>query len=235
MKVRALMLAGVIAGPAPAAALNGPPPACTQWGTRGALLFQDDFSGPLSGYVSEYEKKPGNVVASQDGRLVIDVDSGATVWLDKPLSGNVLISYTRRIDVGGGRNDRLSDLNHFWMAQDPHNARLFTRGGKFEEYDNLNMYYAGIGGNTNSSTRLRRYGKGQRVLLAEHLDAAHLLKPNHDYKVDIAVYDGCTRVLLDGQEYFSYRDPEPFTSGYFGFRTTWSHQSIGHLKIYQLK
>ncbi|MES3024825.1 MAG: DUF6250 domain-containing protein [Pseudomonadota bacterium] len=220
---------------AAAAMAHAAPAACVQWGQRGALLHGDDFNGPLAGYVSEYAKKPGNLVANRDGRLLIDVDSGATVWLDKRLSGNVLITYTRRVVVDGGKNDRLSDFNHFWMAQDPHKADLFTRGGKFEDYDDLNMYYAGVGGNTNSTTRLRRYGDGQRLLVAEHLDAAHLLKPNQDYQVEIAVYDGCTRMLIDGQEYFSYRDTRPFTSGYFGFRTTWSRQTIDQLKIYQLK
>jgi rhamnogalacturonan endolyase len=210
-------------------------PACTQWGQRGALLYQDDFSGPLKGYVSEYAQKPGNVIANRDGRLLLDVDSGATVWLDKPLSGNLLITYTRRVVVDGGKNDRLSDFNHFWMAQDPHNQKLFTRSGKFEDYDNLNMYYVGFGGNTNKTTRMRRYGDGERVVLSEHLDAAHLLKPNRDYAIEIAVYNGCTRMLVDGEEYFSYRDPQPFTSGYFGFRTTWSRQTIDDLKVYQLK
>lgn len=219
-----------------ASALAGVPgKACTQWGQRGALLHQDEFDGPLTGYVSEYASKPGNVIASRAGRLLIDVDSGATVWLDKPLSGNVLITYTRRVIIDGGKNDRLSDVNHFWMARDPSQASLFTRSGKFEEYDGLQLYYAGIGGNTNTSTRMRRYGNGERAIVGEHLDAAHLLKPNHDYKVDIAVYNGCTRMLVDGQEYFSYRDPKPYTGGYFGFRTTWSRQSIDHLKIYQLK
>ncbi|PWF47812.1 DUF6250 domain-containing protein [Massilia glaciei] len=220
---------------AAAAMAHAAPAACTAWGQRGAPLHRDDFSGPLAGYVSEYAKKPGNVVANRDGRLLIDVDSGATVWLDKRLSGNVLITYTRRVVMGGAKNDRLSDFNHFWMAQDPQNANLFTRSGKFEDYDNLNMYYAGVGGNTNSSTRFRRYGNGQRVILGEHLDAAHLLKPNRDYKVEIAVYEGCTRMLVDGDEYFSYRDPQPFTGGYFGFRTTWSRQTIDNLKIYQLE
>src|SRR4051812_23322508 len=86
-------------------------PACTQWGERGALLHEDDFSGPLTGYVAEYARNPGNEVANRDGRLLIDVDSGATVWLDKPLSGNLVISYTRRVVVDGGKNDRLSDFN----------------------------------------------------------------------------------------------------------------------------
>jgi rhamnogalacturonan endolyase len=222
-----LLVAAAIAQAAPAP--------CTQWGERGALLYQDDFSGPLKGYVAEYVQKPGNTIANRDGRLLMDVDSGATVWLDKPLSGNVLITYTRRVVVDGGKNDRLSDFNHFWMASDPHNLNLFTRSGKFEDYDKLNMYYVGFGGNTNSTTRLRRYGNGERVMVAEHLDAAHLLKPNRDYSIEIAVYNGCTRMLVDGEEYFSYRDPQPFTRGYFGFRTTWSRQLVDDLKIYQLK
>lgn len=218
-----------------AAVVQAAPAPCTEWGRRGPLLHQDDYNGPLSGYVSEYAKKPGNVIANQDGRLLIDVDSGATVWLDKPLSGNLLISYTRRVVMDGGRNDRLSDLNHFWMARDPNKPTLFTRSGKFEEYDDLDMYYAGMGGNTNTSTRLRRYGSGRRVVVGERLDAGHLLQPNRDYHIEIAVYHGCTRMLVDGQEYFSYRDPQPLTHGYFGFRTTWSRQTIDQLKIYQLE
>lgn len=209
--------------------------ACTDWGQRDKLLWQDDFNGPLKGYVLEYAKKPGNVIEDRDGRLVIDVDSGATVWLDKPLSGNLLITYTRRVEVGDGKHDRLSDFNHFWMARDPKNANLFTRSGKFEDYDDLDMYYVGFGGNTNRTTRFRRYGDGQRLVLGEYLDAAHLLRPNRDYQVEIAVYKGCTRMRVDGQEYFSYRDPKPLTSGYFGFRTTWSRQTIDNLRIYQLK
>jgi hypothetical protein len=216
---------------APVAAATTPP---CHFGQQGALVYQDDFEQPLSGYRLEYARKAGNVIANRDGRLLIDVDSGATVWLDKELSGNLLITYTRRVVVDGGKNDRLSDLNHFWMAQDPANPDLFTRSGVFEEYDQLQMYYAGIGGNGNTSTRLRRYGAGQRVLLGEHLDAGHLLAPNRDYQVEIAVYEGCTRVRVDGKEYFTYRDPQPYTRGYFGFRTTWSRQPIDKLAIYRL-
>jgi hypothetical protein len=217
--------------------MPGAPPlaACTDWGQRGALLVEDDFSGPLKDYVAEYAHKPGNLVASQNGRLVIDVDSGATVWLNKPLSGDYLISYTRRVLVDGGKNDRLSDFNHFWNARDPANPNLFTRGGKLEDYDKLEMYYVGFGGNTNSTTRFRRYGGGQRVLLGEFKDAAHLLEPNRDYRVEITAYHGCTRMRVDGKDYFSYRDPQPLAGGYFGFRTTWSRQTIADLKVYQLK
>jgi hypothetical protein len=234
-KIAMLKILGAIAFAATAGAAQAALPACTDWGQRGALLYQDDFSGPLKGYVAEYARKPGNVVENRDGRLLMDVDSGATVWLDRVLTGNVLITYTRRVVVDGGKNDRLSDFNHFWMARDPKNPNLFTRSGKFEDYDDLELYYVGVGGNTNTTTRLRRYGDGTRVLLGQHLDAAHLLQPNRDYQVEIAVYKGCTRVRVDGQEYFSYRDPRPLTSGHFGFRTTWSRQTVDDLKIYQLK
>ena len=214
---------------------GGAQAACEDWGTKGALLHQDTFEGPLTGYVSEYARKPGNSIANRDGRLVIDVDSGATVWFEKPLSGDILIAYTRRVVMAGGPNDRLSDLTHCWMARDPADTNLFTRSGKFEDYDDLDMYYAGVGGNHNETTRLRRYGGGQRVLVGERQGAEWMLAPNHDYRVEIAVYRGCTRMLLDGREVFSYRDPHPFTQGHMGFRTTWSRHTIDNLTIHQLK
>jgi hypothetical protein len=234
-----LHLFAIVLALAGGAARADAPAACTDWGQRGALIHQDDFSAPSSGlprgYVAEYVRKPGNVVENRDGRLLMDVDAGATVWLDKPLSGDILITYTRRVAVDGGKNDRLSDFNHFWMARDLHRASLFGRSGKLEEYDDLELYYVGFGGNTNSTTRFRRYGGGERMLLGEFKDKAHLLEPNRDYAIEIAVYKGCTRMRVDGQEWFSYRDPHPLTNGYFGLRTTWSRQTVDDLKIYQLK
>lgn len=227
-------LALALAGAAPITSA-AEPAACTDWGTRGALVYQDDFRQGLAGYVAEYAHKPGNTIEAKDGKLLIDVDGGATVWLNREMAGNLLITFTRNVLLDGGRNDRLSDFNMFWMARDPKNPDLFTRSGKFEDYDDLTLYYVGIGGNTNKTTRLRRYEAGKRDLVGELLDAPHLLQPNHAYKVELAVKDGCTRVVVDGQQYFAWRDPRPLTQGYFGFRTTWSRQSIADLKIYQLK
>jgi hypothetical protein len=125
----------------------------------------DDFSGPLTGYVAEYARKPGNAVESRDGRLLIDVDSGATVWLDKPLSGNVAdqLHAARR---GRRREERppvrLQPCSG-WRATRA-SANLFTRSGKFEDYDDLALYYAGIGGNTqydHAPSALRRRASGR--------------------------------------------------------------------------
>lgn len=205
-------------------------------GQPGKVLHEDRFDGPLTQWIHEIEGKPASQVRAQDGKLVMDVAGGATAWFRQPLSGNYVISFTRKVVMAGGANDRVSDLNMFWMARDPVDANLFTRSGKFEDYDSVRMYYAGVGGNTNTTTRLRRYdGKGAKVLLQEHLDKAHLLEGNREYAVQIAVVDGCTSVAIDGETVFSYRDPQPLTDGYFGLRTTWSRQEIDDFEVRRLK
>src|SRR5699024_3241492 len=129
---------------------------------------------------------------------------------------------------------RLSDMNQFWMATDPTTSNLFKRKGKFDEYDNLSLYYDGIGGNYNSTTRLRKYHQGERTLLKEESTQAKLLKANHEYKIKAVVKNGTTSVWVDGELYFEYKDPEALTEGYFGFRATWSRQEIKNLKVYRL-
>ena len=207
---------------------------CKDWGTQGKLLYEDRFGGPLKRWAVELEKKlPGkSTVSTRKGALEIDAAAGATVWFREKLDGDVLISYKRKVIMAGGRNDRLSDVNQFWMAND---AAPFGRDGKFESYDDLRMYYAGIGGNTNTTTRLRKYeGNGVRTLLAD-LDApAMLLQPNREMLVQVAVYKGCTRLLVDGKPYFSHKDEEPLQSGYFGFRTTQSRQQIDDFTVHRL-
>lgn len=208
---------------------------CTSWGKQGKLLHADDFSGKLGRWHSEIEQKGDSSVSINGKKLLIDVGGGATVWFRQALQGDVLITFKRKVLVGAGKNDRLSDLNMFWMATDPNKDSLFTRKGEFSEYDGLRMYYAGIGGNTNTTTRLRRYGDGERVLHADLGDQAHLLEANKEYAVQIAVYRGCTRVLVNGQEYFQYRDPAPLRHGHFGFRTTQSRQEIDDFKVFELR
>jgi hypothetical protein len=220
---------------ATALAIAAQPAPCDDWGKQGKLLYREDFSGSLRHWATEYKHAPGSRVAIEHGKLVMDVGSGATAWFRPKLSGDVLITFKRKVVMEGGKNDRLSDLNMFWMASDPHAPLRFDRSGKFSDYDGLRMYYAGVGGNTNTTTRFRKYqGTGERTLLDEANDPAHLLVPNHEYTVRIAVYHGCTRVWLDGQAYLTWRDPQPLTEGYFGLRTTQSRQEIDDLKIYKL-
>jgi hypothetical protein len=211
------------------------PTACQINAKPGAVIFKENFDTNLSAWVAEFVAAPSSSIRIDNKKLLMDVAGGATVWLKQPLSGNYQISYTRKVIMSQGKNDRLSDLNQFWMASDPHSNSLFTRTGIFEEYDGLRLYYAGIGGNTNTTSRFRKYlGTGERVLITDLQDQAHLLKANHNYQIDISVYNGCTQLRLDGQVYFSYQDSAPLTEGYFGFRTTQSRQEVDDVKIYRL-
>ena len=202
----------------------------------GKLLYQDDFNSGLENWVIECELSPKAKVEIQNEKLLIDVNCGATVWLKKKTEGNILIQYKRKVIMNDGPNDRLSDLNTFWMATDPANENLFTRDGVFSLYHSLSLYYAGIGGNSNSTTRFRKYmGNGERVLYGDYADKEHLLQANKTYLIEIVVYMGTTKVFVNHELYFTFDDDDPLTEGYFGFRTVKSHQEIDDLKIYRLK
>ena len=208
--------------------------------TPGKLIYADSFSKPLNAktWIAEIEPKPNAIskVYTSNNALIIDTKGGVTVWLNKLLKGNIQIEYDRQVLVDTGKNDRLSDFNQFWMATDPHNANLFTRNGKFEAYDNLQLYYVGMGGNTNKTNRFRKYlVNGTKPIIKEYLDAPHLLKANTVYHIKTIVNKGVTSFWVNGECYFTYTDPQPLISGYFGFRSTWSRQEIKNLKIYQLK
>ncbi len=207
---------------------------CTDWGTRGELLHQDAFADTAH-WVAEHKPAPATKVSTRDGRLVMDMAGDATVWFRPQLEGDVSITYRRKVVVADGPNDRLSDMNQFWMATDPRNADLFTRDGTFASYDGLRLYYAGIGGNANTTTRLRRYDGGERALLADLNAPGDLLVPNREYAIAIDVYKGCTRLTVDGRELFRYRDPAPLTRGWFGLRTTHSRQEIADFAVYRLR
>lgn len=204
---------------------------------RKKLLFADDFNTKLDKglWIVEMEPIAQSTVMTENGKLSLNTGGGVTVWFNKILQGNIQVEYTRAVIVQGADNDRLSDLNQFWMASDPKRNILFTRRGKFEEYDSLLLYYVGVGGNSNSTTRFRKYnGSGERVLLHEYLNKPYLLEPNKVYHIKIIMKDNTTSFFVDDKVYFFYRDPESIKTGYFGFRSTSSHQVIDNFRVYEL-
>lgn len=200
----------------------------------GKLLYRDDFHLNLKNWI--IEAPATSKITIENGKLIIDADSGATVWFNKKLSGNILIEYKRKVIISNGRNDRLSDLNQFWMATDPKNKNLFTRTGVFKEYDSLLLYYVGFGGNMNTTTRFRKYtGNGERVLYNDLTSKDYLLEPDKAYLIRITVCNGVTKFFVDNKEFFSFTDTAPLKEGYFGFRTTASRHVIDGFKVYRLK
>lgn len=199
-------------------------------------LFTEEFQHGLSDWVVELEK-PG-IVEARSGTLEIDVPAGCTVWYKQKLTSPVTIQYEAEVVQHGGPHDRVSDLNCFWMATDTRSPADFfakARSGKFPDYNQLRTYYVGQGGNTNSTTRFRRYigEQDNRPLLPQHdlRDASVLLKPNVVQNIRITVSDGRTQYSNNGRTIFDFQDPEPYSSGYFGFRTTQSHLRIRHFRV----
>jgi len=196
----------------------------------------NDFSAASvsNNWIIEKDNNENNICSIKNNQLQLDSEGGVTVWYKTELKGNILIEYDRTVVMDNGKNDRLSDLNQFWMATDPQ-MKMFTRQGGFREYDSLQMYYVGMGGNYNTTTRMRRYdGMGILRIVGEFKDQAHLLKPNAKYHIQIKVENGISTFTVNNEIYFSFKDEKPFNSGWFAFRSTKSRQQIDNVKIWQL-
>jgi hypothetical protein len=205
----------------------------------GELLVGDDFNHDLSRWRVEQEE--AGTVATREGCLEIDVAGGCTVWFNTRLSGPILISYEAVAVSAGGANDRVSDLNCFWMARDarsPDDIFGTKRSGKFADYDQLLCYYVGLGGNTNSTSRFRRYigEKGNRPLRPEHdlSGKEFLLVPNHSQTIQLVAAESVVEYFRDGQRLFAFDDPQPYVSGWFAFRTVKSHLKVQRFRVYRL-
>lgn len=168
---------------------------------------------------------------------------GLTLWRKEKMNGRVTIEYDACVVVEK-EGDRLSDLNCFWMASDPTCPdniwkREKWRNGIFLNCYSLQLYYMGYGGNYNSTTRFRRYDgneagiadpKIRPAIWKEYTDADHLLKANHWYHIKITNEDNRVSYYIDGERLVDFRDAEPLTEGWFGFRTTLSRTRITNFR-----
>lgn len=213
------------------------------------LLFRDDFrSLDPHAWIVEAEPARAGAKANNDAkadapvyvdrhRLVLDSARGLTVWLNRRLTGHYEIDYTRTVIDGRGPHERVSDMNQFWLARPLPGAAArtpFGRSGRFADYDSLDLFYAGIGGNDNTTTRFRHYdGSMRRPMLADYTAASWLLRGNHRYRIRIVVDGRGTRFYLDGRPCFAAALDAP-GDGYFAFRTTASRQTVSDFSIRRL-
>lgn len=205
----------------------------------GPVIYANAFLDGAKDFRVELEQ--GGGVHAANGVLTIDAPAGCSVWLDRKLDGPLMIEYDVSFVAAGKPHERLSDLNLFWMASDARNPDDFfavPRSGRFADYNQLRCYYAGIGGNANTTTRFRRYiGDAElRPLLPEHDLTApqYMLEPGRTYHVRAVASGSLIQLFRDDQKLFELIDPQPYTSGYFGFRTVSSHQQIRNLTIRRL-
>lgn len=205
----------------------------------GRLLYSDSFTHGLGLWSAEWEK-PGKVVADH-GKLDIDVPAGMTLWFRPELQGAVMIEYEATMVQADGANDRVSDLNCFWMATDARSPGDFfavKRSGAFVDYNQLRTYYVGQGGNSNTTTRFRRYigDLSLRPLLPEHdlHDGAVLLRPNTPRRIRLIAAGKRIQYYCGDQLIFDFTDALPYTHGHFGLRTTDSHIEIRDFRVYRV-
>lgn len=205
---------------------------------QGKRLHADDFRRGLRHWAIEAEKPAA--VSAKNGVLDIVAPAGLTAWFKRELVAPVAITYEAQAVSEGGPFDRVSDLNAFWMAREADGGSPLDRprSGAFADYDTLKTYYVGQGGNGNTTTRFRRYvGKtGERPLLPQHDHSAadEMLPPNRWMTVRLIADGERIEYWSDGRRLFEHRDPEPYTRGWFGIRTTQSHLRIGNFQVFSL-
>jgi len=185
------------------------------------------------------EAEPSARITAKKGVLDIDAADGVTLWYTRPLTGPVAIDYDVMAVQASGPHDAVSDVNAFWMAHDPAvpggSVLARPRDGRFASYDGLETYYVGIGGNRNTTTRMRRYvGRaGDRPLLPQHdrRDPAAMLVPNRWTHIRLIASGREIAVERDGVRLFTLDDAAPYRRGWFGLRTTRSHLRVRSLRI----
>lgn len=211
-----------------------------RWTVLGLLACAaaSDARGGLSQWRIEADKGSAQV-SLRGGVLDVESRDGVTLWYRQRIVGPVRIDYDVMAVSAGGANDAVSDANAFWMARDPGTQTLRPRDGAFASYDDLETYYVGIGGNRNTTTRFRRYiGRpGDRPLRAEddRQAPADMLKPNVWMHVRLIADGSRIAVERDGKALFALADAAPYTSGWFGLRTTKSHLRVRNVRITALK
>lgn len=209
------------------------------------ILFKDDFSNWQDNWLAESEKGYEIFFEKKSSYLDIVAQKGFTLWCKNPVNGDFKILLEALVVSEGGTLDRVSDLNFFWNAADPENPenifeRKDFRSGIFGRYYSLKLYYIGIGGNSNTTTRFRKYdgdyhgfvNEGKRpAVITEFTDSAHLLKSNHWYKIEILVKGDKTQFYLDNENLIDYTDNTIYNQGWFGIRTTENHMRIRNFVI----
>ena len=199
------------------------------------LLFMMLFAAgcmAAKGWRVEAERN-GYVKWLGDSVADIHAPGGLTLWNTQKMTGNIVIEYDARIVS----DERVSDLNCFWMASGG------AKSGRFVDYYAQTMYYMGYGGNYNKTTRFRRYNGDKRgieqpeyhpAILREYTDEAHMIKPDHWYHIQLEQIDGRVRYIIDGECLVDFIDLHPLTEGFFGFRTTLAHAQLKNFSFRQM-
>ncbi len=210
--------------------------------STGDVVFETDFQNlDSTQWIVESETEIKWSDLQGENCMDIDVQKGITIWFNQKLKRDVVIEFAVTVVDEGSPNDRVSDLNCFWMASDPENPDNFFerkdwRNGVFWHYYSLNLYYVGLGGHDNSKTRFRKYhGKADPIpeVIREYTGSKNLITPNKRCTVKIVCKGNLTQYFYNGQKLFELDEENTYDSGYFGFRTVNNHMKIHSFKVFK--
>ena len=206
-----------------------------------------EATNKLSDWIPEDSSGEVCITCMGDTMDIVSPD-GLSLWYKHRLTGNYEISYRGKFILENGKYDRLSDMNCFWGANDPtYPNDFFTRSrwrnGEFKNYNTLNLYYVGYGGNENKTTRFREYHAEYygvddakiKPVLKEYTDAAHLLKAGQWYEIRIRVVNGVTTFRVNGEELFSLPVTKGKGEGYFALRLWQNHVFFTDFKVNKIE
>lgn len=188
------------------------------------------------------------VFQTRGDTIEISTPKGLTLWYKPRMTGDYEITYSACMPMDGDPNDRLSDLNCFWGANDPqHPDNLFSRSeyrhGIFQRYKTLTLFYVGYGGNYNSTTRFRQYYSGLpeqndkevRPVIKEYTDPEHLLKAGKWYHIRIVVKEDTSRFYVNDELLFTRKMKPQEADGNYGLRLLENHVLFVGFKVKQYK
>lgn len=212
------------------------------------LLAHDTFGQSLVHWTAEAEGQLELRYLDKEACLDIKTDAGLSFWYNKPLEGNIRISYEIQAVDQGEQLDRVSDLNCYWMASDPFNPdsimeRSEFRKGAASRYYSLQLYSMSMGANENTTTFFQRFNGDYQTfrnemkrpdILTQYSDDAHLILPNRWYRMDLMVQDGRVKVLRDGEILVDFQDPMPLKKGWFCIRTKENHLRLRAFSVFSL-
>jgi hypothetical protein len=259
MRRAAAFATAVVAGGACAAPtlLSCPP------GQAAQRVDGDTFTQGLARWRLEAQD-PRAVVTAEGGLLDLHTPAGLSLWWRSELQGDVELRFTATAlpapATAGALAGRISDLNLFWHATEPDGREPAPRSGAFAGYDGLRLYYAGIGANGNTTTRLRHYdGRGARTLLDGWADGAEATPQDRRGPMTPAtrLVAGQAqllqllaraptpsdpvhgRLVKDGQTLFTLSagpaGPPPLQRGWFALRTTASRLQVRGFEVWQCR
>ena len=236
-----LALLGVLlAGCGQEPATNPAPPVPAPSPIDPKLLFHDDFDSGLSQWHIEAEQ-PGRISAA-NGVLDIDVPAGVTLWFKPRLEGPLTIEFEATAVDEGGPNDKVSDLNVFWMANNTDGRQpVFARARSGavrrvqRSADVLRRPRRQSQHDDALSPLHRRPGAPAACALATTLRTTqYMLVPNKPQTIRLVANGKVIEYWRDGTRIFHMEDAAPYENGWFALRTTFSHLRIEHLRIRRL-